>query len=259
MVGELSGKTAIVTGGARGIGAATARCLAAGGAKIVVADMLAEQLEQTVVELRGIGAEAFGIQLDVRRRDAIAKALDDAVARFGSIDIIINNAGVGPIGDFLELTDEQWKLSLETNLLGSFILAQEGVRRMKHKEGGRIINVASLAAHTANSGQAAYAAAKAGLLAMTRAAAFELGPLGITVNAVSPGPIETDLLKLMLTDEARKAREERIPMGRLGTPTEVAEVIAFLASSRASYVNGQVIVVDGGLLMAGIRSEVGKR
>lgn len=258
MTAELANRCAVITGGARGIGAAIARCLAREGARIVLADQLLGPLDETAASLEAEGAEVLVVRLDVRDRASVARALDAAVARFGTLDIIINNAGVGPIAEFFELTDEHWQLALSTNLLASFIVAQEGIRRMERKEGGRVVNIASLAAHTANSGQAAYAASKAGVLALTRAMAFELGRLGITVNAVSPGPIETDLSRQMLTSEARQAREQRIPLGRLGKVEEVAEVVAFLASPRAAYINGQVVVVDGGLLMGGIRTAMKK-
>ena len=255
---ELAGKTAVITGGARGIGAAIAHLLGRRGAKLMLLDVLDGALAATVASLAAEGVEAIGHKVDVRRRSEVQHAMDAAIARFGSIDIVINDAATGPVAPFLELTDEQWSLALDTNLTGCFIVAQEGVRRMTQPAGGRVVNLASLAAYTANSNQAAYASAKAGVVALTRAMAFELGPRGITVNAVSPGPIATELLAGMLTQEAREAREIRIPVGRLGTPEEVAEVVAFLASPRAAYVNGIDVVVDGGLLMAGIRSRAAK-
>lgn len=251
----LRGRQAFVTGAARGIGAAIAAELARRGARVGLLDRLPEVLGWPQAHTDIPADRVHCLQVDLRSREAVCKALDTLCAQLGPPDILVNNAAVGPLAPFLELSDEQWRETMDTNLGGYFVFAQEGVRRMARREGARVVNVASLAAYTANSNQSAYAASKAGVVALTRAMAFELGPSGMTVNAVSPGPIETDLLRGMLSQPARQARERRIPLGRLGTPQEVADVVAFLCTPAASFINGQDLVVDGGLLMAGIRVE----
>ena len=251
---RLEGQLAVVTGAARGIGQATAVRLAAEGARLALIDRTVDACADTARQIRASGGMADAHAADVTDRQAVRQALAAITQAGGNIDILVNNAAIGRPAPFLEIDDANWNSIVGTNLGGIFIVGQEVARHMVTHARGRIVNVASLAAHTANETQAAYAAAKGGVVALTRVMAFELAPHGLAVNAVSPGPIDTALARTMLTPAAWAAREDRIPQGRFGTPEEVAAAIAFLASPDAAYVNGEVLVVDGGLLIAGIRA-----
>ncbi|MGE0502296.1 MAG: SDR family NAD(P)-dependent oxidoreductase [Rhizobiaceae bacterium] len=251
---RLEGSVGLVTGAARGIGRAVAQRLAMEGARLILFDRDAAGGRETAEMLTQSRATALPFEVDVADRSSIREALDAATSALGVPDILVNNAAVGKPAAFLDITDGDFEMMMAINVGGVFAVSQEVARGMARRGSGRIVNVASLAAHTANDNQAAYAASKGAVVAMTRVMAFELGRSGIAVNAVSPGPIDTELAATMLTPAARRAREERIPQGRLGLPEEVAAAVAFLASPDAAYINGTVLVVDGGLLHAGIRA-----
>ena len=250
---RLSGQTAIVTGGGGGIGRAVCERLAADGAAIAVFDVNDDGAAKTCASVAAAGGRAKAWHVDVTSRASVAAAVQAVTAEFGGLDILVNNAGLARRGSFLELSDTDWNFILGLNLTGYFIVGQEAARVMVKRGSGRIVNVASLAAHMATDLQSAYTAAKGGVVALTRVMAFELAPKGVLVNAVSPGPVETDMSKANLTAATRRAREERIPQGRLGLPSEIASAIAFLVSADGSYINGTTLMVDGGLLTAGIR------
>lgn len=251
--GRLADRVALVTGAARGIGLATAKRLAAEGARVALTDINLDGVTAAATAIAAAGGDARPYAMDVTRREQVAATVKEVAAQFGRIDILVSNAAVGRPVPFLDTTDADLERVLEVNLNGVFIVGQEVARIMVAQGSGRIVNVASLAAHTGNDRQSAYAAAKGGVVALTRVMAFELAPRGVCVNAISPGPIETELATAMLTPATRRARELRIPQGRIGQPDEVAAAIAFLASPDASYVNGTVLVIDGGLLTGGIR------
>lgn len=254
-MGRLTSKTAIVTGAGQGIGKAIAVRLFAEGASVAILDVNAESGQATARALNAkAGGRALFVPCDVTLRNDVKRAVGAVLDAMGRIDILVNNAGIGRSAPFLELTDEAWTAVLGVNLTGSFMIAQEVCRHMAKAGGGSVVNMGSAAAHMAHSGQSVYGVSKAGLEALTRAMAFELAPAGIRVNAISPGTIETEFLRGMLTAAARTERERRIPAGRLGTPEEVASVVAFLASDDARYVNGAIVPIDGGLIFAGIRA-----
>lgn len=249
---RFSDQSAVVTGAGQGLGRATARRLASEGAAVAILDVNAETAAEVRDEIEAAGGHALDVQADVTNRAEVHRAIDVCVERFGQLDVLVNNAGIGRLQPFLDSTDEHWREVFEVNLLGPFIVAQEVGRHMIRTGGGRIVNVASICAHWANSTATAYSAMKAGLLALTRGIAMELGPFGVTCNTVSPGPMDNELLHSLLSEEEQALRLTRSPLRRMGSVDEVAAAIAFLASPDSSYVNGGVLNVDGGLLIAGM-------
>ncbi len=244
----LEGRVAIVTGGSRGIGRAVAQCLAEDGAAVVVSGLDRARLETATKELEGCGGPVLGVVADVVRREDADRLVEQAKDRFARIDILVNNAGITRDALLVRMKDEDWDLVLDVNLRGAFFMTRGVAKVMMRQRGGRIINIASAAGVMGNPGQANYSAAKAGLIGLTKAAARELSRWGILVNAVAPGLIETDMMAAMPAD-AREALLAQVPLGRIGSGREIAEVVRFLAGDGATYMTGQVLHVNGGLYM----------
>lgn len=248
MSGRFEGKVAVVTGGARGIGRALTEAFAREGAKVVISGRDEAALEVARGAVTASGAEAIAVRADVSQ-EADADALcDRALEAFGRADILVNNAGVTRDGLLLRMKDADWEQVLGTNLTGAFHCIRAFAKPMMKQRWGRIVNVSSVVGLTGNAGQANYAASKAGLLGLTKAVAKELASRHITVNAVAPGFIETAMTDA-LTEKVREGLMTQIPMGRLGKPGDVASAVAFLCSEDAAYVTGQVLTVDGGMVM----------
>jgi len=242
---DLTGRVALVTGGTRGIGRAIAEALGRGGAKVAVAGRDRGRAEEAAAQL---GGGARGFACDVADVAAVSALVDDVEKSLGSVDILVNNAGVTRDNLLMRLKDEDWDAVLNANLRGAFVAIRAASRGMMKRRWGRIVNIASVVGLVGNKGQANYAASKAGLIGLTKSVAKELASRNILANVVAPGFIETDMTAAM-TPEARASLSEQIPLARLGTPNDIAGIVAFLASEHAAYITGQVFVVDGGMVM----------
>ena len=245
---SLEGRVALVTGAARGIGAATALALAEAGARVAALDRDAEGLERTLHEIGRAGGTALAITAEVTDAPAVERAVDAVTTEWGRLDVLVNNAGIVRDATLAKVTDEDWAATLDVNLRGTMVCARAALRPMRAAGSGRILSATSVVARMGNYGQTAYAASKAGIIGLTRAWARELGPAGITANAVAPGFIDTGMTR-GVPEKVMTALLQRTAARRLGRPEEVASVYVFLASDLASFINGAVVGVDGGLLL----------
>lgn len=249
---DLTGKVAFVTGASSGIGRATALALATQGAKVTVAARRLDRLQTLVAEIKNRGKDALAIQMDVTKKDDITRAIEETVKTFGKLDILVNNAGVAEFASFLDMTEEQWDKTIDTNLKGYFLVAQAAARQMAKNKWGRIIMISSIASAGVGVGFpqiAQYCASKGGVIGLTESMADELAPMGILVNAIGPGVIESEMTEGMLKDPKQaEALLARAPLKRAGKPEEIAAAVVYLASDEASYTTGATLYVDGGWL-----------
>ncbi|HHI02009.1 MAG: 3-oxoacyl-ACP reductase [Candidatus Zixiibacteriota bacterium] len=241
-------KTAVVTGSARGIGKAIAERLGSQGAQVVISDILMEAAEKTVREFRDKGFEAFAIKADVSSSDDVKNLIKEAVAKYQTLDIVINNAGITRDTLMIRMSEDDWNKVIDINLKGAFLVTQAAAKVMMKQRFGRIVNISSVVGQMGNAGQANYSASKAGLIGLTKSSARELAARGITVNAIAPGFIESEMTE-KLPEEVRNEFMKATALKRFGKPEDIAAAAAFLVSDDASYITGQVLAVNGGLLM----------
>lgn len=242
----LEGKVAVVTGGSRGIGSAICEGLAAAGAKVVV--NYARSADKAEALAAKIGAGAIAKGFDVSSEEAVTTAFKEIAEELGSLDVLVNNAGIAIDGLLLRTKSEDWQNTISTNLSSCFFCSKAAAKTMMKARWGRIINVSSVVGEMGNAGQVAYAASKSGIFGLTKSLSKELGSRGVTVNAITPGYIKTDMTDAM-SEENREQLQSQIPLNRLGNPEDVANLVSFLASDLSSYITGQIIGINGGLYM----------
>lgn len=240
-------KVVIVTGAGKGIGRGIAHIFAKNGYKVIVSDINLEECLNVVKEIEDLGNEALAVKCDVSLKSEVENLFKETVVKFGRLDVLVNNAGIFPFVPFEQMTEENWDKVIDVNLKSIFLCSQEAVKNMK--EGGKIVNISSIAASVGFSGLVHYCASKGGLNGMIRALALELAEKKINVNNVAPGAIETPGATGALSDEAKQQSIAGIPIGRLGRAEDIANAVLFLASNRADYITGQTLVVDGGFIL----------
>lgn len=244
----MSRRTALITGASRGIGRTCASVLAAAGYRVVLAARALDKLEEAAQAIQSAGGESFVIEADLANGDSIRTGFSKAAKEFGRIDVLVNNAGITKDGLAVRMKQTDWDLVLQTNLTGAFFAIQQVLPGMMRERWGRIVNISSVAGEMGNPGQANYAASKAGLIGLTKSLAQEVGSRNITVNAIAPGFIETDMTHV-LTPELKNKMLEHTPLKRMGTPEDIASAVKFLVSEEASFITGHVLDVNGGIYM----------
>lgn len=245
---DLSGKNAVVTGAGRGIGQAIALTLAEAGADVACVELNEDFAKETVEKVRALGRKANPYAANVAKSEEVDQAVAKILADFTKVDILVNNAGITRDGLLMRMSEEDWNAVIGTNLSGTFFFTRALTRSFVKQRSGCIVNIASIIGRIGNAGQANYAASKAGVIALTKTTAKELASRNVTCNAIAPGFIQTRMTDA-LKEEVRQAMLERIPLARLGQPQDVANAVLFLASPAAAYITGQVLTVDGGMVM----------